>query len=489
VDASNHPATLAFAIDRSRPVPLTTQITATLRMAILDGQLEPGARLPSWLDLAAQLGVSRGTVKAAYESLEDEFLVVPCGAAGTRVAQPRTSIVPPTPNAEAISIAAPLSEITRSFSERPLPFQMGVPAQDAFPAKLWARLRTRAVREDASAPVAAPDPRGRPELRAQIAANLAITRGIHCHPDQVILTSGYKNGLCLTLLVLQLQGQRAWMEDPGYPIARMALEFAGLEIVPVPVDAEGLDVARGIAMAPDAAIAIVTPGQQAPTGVTMSAERRKELIGWAERHGGWIVEDDYLSELQLDRRAAPALMAGDASERVIHVGTFGKTLSPALGLGFVVAPLPLAQRFGEVAACLNPAPNLTTQLAVANFLADGHFLRHLRQMKALYRDRRNGLCARLNGYAMPKSFAGLAMVMPVPKDVDDVVLSREAFRHGIAPAPLSVFHHDRSKAAPGLLLCVTNLRGNVLERACDTLEKLLGGASNGNMRRSDLVEA
>ncbi len=489
MDALTHPATLAFAIDRARPVPLTTQITATLRTAILDGQLEPGARLPSWLDLAAQLGVSRGTVKAAYESLEDEFLVVPSGAAGTRVAQLRASKASATPTAEPIRIAPPLSEIEHGFFQRPLPFQMGVPAQDAFPAKLWARLRTRAVREDAGAPVGVPDPRGRPELRAQIAANLAITRGIHCHPDQVILTSGYKNGLCLTLLVLQLQGRRAWVEDPGYPIARMALEFAGLDIVPVPVDGEGLDIASGMALAPDAAVAIVTPGQQAPTGVTMSNRRRKELIAWAERHGGWIVEDDYLSELQLGGRAAPALMAGDTSERVIHVGTFGKTLSPALGLGFVVAPLSLAERFGEVAACLNPAPNLTTQLAVADFIADGHFLRHLRQMKALYKARRDGLRDRLAGHDAPESFAGLAMVLRLPKGVDDVALSREAVRHGIAPAPLSVWRHDRSKADPGLLLCVTNLRGNVLDRACDTLERLIAGLAPPDTSLSTLVEA
>ncbi len=261
--------------------------------------------------------------------------------------------------------------IERGFYLKPLPFQMGVPAQDAFPAKLWSRMRTKAVRDDAMAPVGPPDPRGHPDLRAQIASYLAIARGIRCLPDQIILTSGYKNGLSLAILTLQAQGRTAWMEDPGFPMARRALELTGMSIAYVPVDAEGIQVARGVEIAPDAAIAVVTAGQQAPTGVALSPRRRRELVAWAVREDGWIIEDDYLSELQLSGRAVPAFAGTDPNGRVIHVGSFGKTLSPALGLGFVVAPLSLAERFGEVAAFLNPAPNATTQLALAAFLAEG----------------------------------------------------------------------------------------------------------------------
>lgn len=462
----------AFAIDRSRTTPITVQISDTLRSAILDGRLGPGARLPSWLDLAAQLGVARGTVKAAYEVLADEFLVVSAGAAGTRVANRR----PASPVRGAIHIRRPLEGIEPGFSLQPLPFQMGVPAQDAFPAKLWARLRTRAARDDAMAPVGPPDPRGHPELRAQIASNLAITRGIACVPDQIILTSGYKNGLCLTILALRAHGRSAWIEDPGFPVTRMGLELGGVTPVAVPVDADGMRVDLGVAIAPDAAFAIVTPGQQAPTGVPLSSSRRRDLLAWAIREDAWIVEDDYLSELQLSGRAVPALAAQDTSGRVIHIGTFSKTMSPALGLGFMVVPVSLAAHFADVAACLNPAPNTTTQLALASFLAGGHFLRHLRQMKRLYRDRRDALHAQLGSGFTVESRPGLALLTRLPSGMDDVALAQQALDRGIAPLPLSIWHQDRAEARPGFLLCVTNLRNGHLDKACDTLAALIAEA-------------
>ena len=464
------PGRVAFAIDRTHSTPITAQITGTLRAAIVEGRLRPGTRLPSWLDLAAQLGVARGTVKAAYEALADEFLVFSAGAAGTRVAE---RAAPRPVEAKRIDIPRPLQDLERGFSLRPLPFQMGVPAQDAFPAKLWARLRTRAVRTNAMAPVGPPDPRGEPELRERIAAQLAITRGISCHPDQIVLTSGYKNGLCLTLLALGAQGRTAWVEDPCYPVARMGLTIGGVTPVPVPVDAKGLRVDMGVRLAPGAALALVTPGQQAPTGVTLSPERRAALLAWAAREEAWIVEDDYLGELQLGGRAAPSMAADDPAGRVIHLGTFSKTISPALGLGFVVAPLALAARFGEVAGYLNPAPNVTTQLALTDFLADGHFLRHLRHMKSLYRERRDALHARLDRDIRVDAFAGLAVIAHLPRGHDDVALAKRAPELGIAPAPLSIWNADPAEGQPGLVLCVTNLRPQILDKACDALAALI----------------
>lgn len=462
----------AVTIDRSRPTPIAEQIMINLRDAIKDGRLAAGARLPSWLDMANQLGVARGTVKSAYERLIDEELVVASGAAGTRVAK-RPADVPVQPTVE---IARPMIGIERGFYLKPMPFQMGVPAQDAFPAKLWSRMRTRAVREDAMAPVSPTDPRGHPELRAQIASYLAIARGIRCHPDQIILTSGYKNGLSLAIITLQAHGRSAWMEEPGFPMARIALGLAGMSPIAVPVDDEGIRVETGVALAPDAAIAIVTPGQQAPTGVVLSPKRRTELLAWATREDAWIIEDDYLSELQLSGRAAPALAGTDPNGRVIHIGSFGKTLSPALGLGFLVAPVALAARFGEVAAFLNPAPNATTQLAMTAFLAEGHYLRHLRHMKSLYRERRDALQACLGADFGTDAFAGLALLARLPAGSDDVALAATAIDAGIAPLPLSVWSSDPQTASPGFLLGVTNLRPGHLEKACAALRRLLADA-------------
>lgn len=463
-----------LTIDRSRAVPLTQQIAAGLRSAIVEGRLRPGARLPSWLDMAAQLGVSRGTVKAAYETLIDEMLVFSAGAAGTRVADrpaPRPVAV------RTVEIASPLQDAERGFGLRPLPFQIGVPAQDAFPAKLWARLRTRAVRANAIAPVTAPDPRGTAELRAQIAAQLAITRGIRCLPEQVILTSGYRGGLGLALITLGMTRRRAWVEDPGCPATRKALRLAGVDAVPVPVDARGLRVDWAVRTAPDAAIAIVTSGLQGPGGAALSTERHAALLAWAEREGRWIVEHDQASELLLDGRAPPAIAANDPGGRVIHIGSFDMTISGALGLGYLVAPIALAAQFAEVAAHLNPAPNPATQLALADFLGDGHFLRHMRHMKMLYRERRALLAQSLGDTVVFDEAAGLAAIMPLPAGTDDVALAAQAPALGIAPAPLSVWSADPGNARPGLLLGFTNLREPVAAKACEALARLIDSAT------------
>lgn len=463
-----NPAATGLAIDRTRAVPLTQQIAAALRSAIVEGRLRPGARLPSWLDMAAQLGVSRGTVKAAYETLIDEMLVFSAGAAGTRVADrpaPRPVAV------RSVAIAPPLQHAQHGFGLRPLPFQTGVPAQDAFPAKLWARLRTRAVRANAIAPVTAPDPRGTPELRTEIAAQLAITRGIRCLPDQIILTSGYRAGLGLALSTLGMAGRRAWVEDPGCPVTRKALRLAGVDAVPASVDERGLRIDRAVRAAPDAALAIVTSGLPGPGGAALSAERRAALLAWAEREEGWIVEHDQASELLLESRAPAAIAANDPSGRVIHIGSFDMTISGALGLGYLVAPIALAARFAEMAAHLNPAPNAATQLALAGFLGDGHFLRHVRHMKALYRERRD-LLARYLGDAILPELAGLAAIMPLPAGTDDVALAAQAPALGIAPAPLSPWSAEPGHARPGLVLGITNLREPIAAKACETLVRL-----------------
>jgi GntR family transcriptional regulator/MocR family aminotransferase len=451
---SPQPQPIEIPLRRARSEPLAEQIRGALRSAIVEGRLQPGDRLPSWLDLASQLGVARGTVKAAYEKLADEALVVSAGAAGTRVAE-TPAMRPQTP---AIVIRRPLEGWSRGYDLAPLPFQMGVPAQDAFPAKQWSRIRTRVG--------------GDPGLRAKIAGYLALTRGIRCLPDQVIVTNGYRNGLALAIRTLGARGQAVWMEDPGYPITRKGLELDGMTVVRAPVDGEGLDVDRAMELCPDAALAVVTPGQQAPTGVALSPERRRALLDWANANGSWIIEDDYLSELQLSGRAAPALAAEDATGRVIHIGSFGKTFSPALGLGFLVAPLALAERFGEVTACLQPAPNAATQLALSEFIGDGHYFRHLRQMKRLYGERRDVLLACL-GDALPLRKSGLALIADLPDGVDDVAIARKALDLGVAPTPLSVWYGDPNAAARGLLLSVTNLREGVAAKACETLRQLI----------------
>ncbi|MFC0259001.1 GntR family transcriptional regulator [Achromobacter marplatensis] len=460
---------LSIQVDRAAVAAIGDQIHASLRQAILDGRLAPGQRLPSGRDLAAQLGVARGTIRVAYDRLIAENLVFGAGPAGTRV-----SARPPTIEAvDALPIDRPLAAFNRPFSSAPRPFQMGVPAHDAFPAKLWARMRARALRDDAITDTAYADPRGEPVLRAQIASHLAISRQMQCHPDQIIVTGGYRQGLLLALTALRAQGRKAWIEEPGYPLGRRGLELIGATLEPVAVDAKGLRVDDGIARAPDAMLALVTPGQHAPLGVTLSRARRHALLDWAASSGAWIIEDDYLGELQLDGRAAPALASGAGAERVIHIGSFSKTLSPALGLGFVVAPRSLAERLVEVAAVLAPAPNRIAQLAVSEFLSNGHFLRHLRQMKALYTERRNLALTHVNRVLPGTLAAGLGVIAPLPQIADDIAVVRAARAHGLAPSALSAWHLSRGHAQRGLLLSVTNLHPDNIETACATLARIV----------------
>jgi GntR family transcriptional regulator / MocR family aminotransferase len=455
----------AFRLDRSAEQPLAEQLRRRIREAIVAGHLKPGARLPSWRDLAVQLGVARGTVREAYERLVDEQLVTASGAAGTFVAD----AVPPSSAplvTESAPLGGPMSDLFYAFSTAPMVFQMGVPAPDAFPTKLWARLFSACAKEQAFSPTAYPDPRGEPELREQLAAYLGIARGLRCSPEQVFVTAGFRGGLQLALTALQAAGRRVWVEEPAFPLTRAGIEAAGAQLVPVDVDHEGIVVEQGIEQAPDAALAVLTPGQQAPLGVTLSAARAERLLEWAESASAYVIEDDYLGELQLDGRAAPALAARDLGGRVVHLGTFSKTLSPFLGIGFLVAPLALVTRFFAVASSLSPAPSPATQLAISKLMREGHYLRHLRKTKRLYRARRDALRQQLGGQA-----AGLAILLSLPPGIDDRALARAARPLGLAPAPLSPWYTRKAEA--GLLLGISTASAERLEPACAALQGLI----------------
>lgn len=463
---------LPIAIDRSKKVPLSDQIYRATREAIESGRFASGARLPSWRDLAAQLGVSRGTVRVAYERLIAEQFAIGLGAAGTHVAERPSQSAGPASPPEAL----PLADLFYNFGTRPLPFQMGVPAQDGFPFKLWSRVLTREVRHSVMDPVSYPDPRGDPALRNEIAAYLAIARGIRCSPSQVFITGGFSGALGLVLQGLQLERKTAWIEEPGFPLTRTALKLAGITVKAIPVDADGLDVAAGKRVAADAALAIVTPGQQAPLGMTLSLARRLALLEWAKRNGAWIIEDDYLSELQLTGRAAPALASLDDGGRVIHIGTFSKTMSPTLRLGFMVVPPELVRRFGDVTASLAPAPAAGVQRAVAELMREGCYLRHLRHMKRLYAARKESVLRSLDkvarGAVKVKATAGLAVVIELPQSAPDVEIASRALPFGLAPSPLSPWYALPSKEK-GLLLGVTNISEDRVLADCKRLIELV----------------
>ncbi|AZG15950.1 PLP-dependent aminotransferase family protein [Cupriavidus pauculus] len=466
------PPPLHLQLDRTSRTSLAEQIRAGIAAAIESGVLAPGARLPSWMDLATQLGVARGTVKAAYERLVDAQLLVASRAAGTRVADQPAAV--PGPTGAARSIDADLqSALYQHFLPGPAVFQMGVPASDCFPVSLVARLRARAVRDEVEAPASYPDPRGEHALRREIAAHVALSRGIDCQPSQVFIAAGFTGALGVALRVIPAPGRAAWVENPGFLPSRTALSIAQFRTVAVPVDEDGLDVAHGERLAPDAAVALVTPGQHAPLGPTLSLARRMQLLDWAGRAGAWVIEDDYLGELQLRRRAAPALASLDRAGRVIHIGSFSKTISPTLRLGFVVAPPALVGRFEEAVACLGSAPGPAVQLATAEFMRDGHYMRHLRRMKRIYAQRSQTLLAALQARQFHAYAAGLAVVVQLPDGTDDRRIAREAYAYGLAPAPLSGFYCDPGTARAGLLLGAATAIERQVPNACDRLQQLI----------------
>jgi GntR family transcriptional regulator/MocR family aminotransferase len=463
---------LDLKLDRASKTSLSEQIRLGITGAIENGILVPGARLPSWVDLAAQLGVARGTVKTAYERLTDALLVVSSRAHGTRVSDHTTVARLGTERTRSIETEVQ-SELYQHFLPGPAAFQMGVPASDCFPSTLFARLRARAARDEVEAPAVYPDPRGEHELRREIAAHLALSRGIECQPSQVFISAGFTGALGIALRVIEAGGRKAWVENPGFLPSRRALEISRLTTVPVPVDEEGLDVRYGEAHAPDAAMALVTPGQQAPLGPTLSLARRVQLLEWARRTDGWIIEDDYLGELQLRRRAAPALASLDRAGRVIHIGSFSKTISPTLRLGFVVVPATLVSRFDEVVACLATAPGPAVQMATAEFMRDGHYMRHLRRMKRLYAGRSDALLATLQAKGFEVYPAGLAVVLRLAEGADDKTIAREAYAYGLAPAPLSRWYCAESTQRSGLLLGVATTIERQLPNNCDRLHYLI----------------
>lgn len=375
------------------------RVHAAMRAAIIDGLLAPGRQLPSSRALAAQTGIGRNMIVAAYEHLLNDGLIETRPGAGSFVAPD----LPPPP-----AIAAP-PDIPATGPRRP--FALGQTHVEAgLLARLGMALR-RHVAEARPADLAYGDPRGSAHLRRQIADWLAVNRGIRCSPDSIVVTSGTQHGLRLCADALLAPGDAVWFEDPGYGASRATLGAAGARLVPVPVDAEGLDPAA----APEPARAVyVTPSHQFPTGVTLSMRRRVALLDRAERAGMWVFEDDYDSEFRYSGPPLTAL-AGLSARRVIYLGTFAKTLFPGLRLGYLVLPPDAIGPVLRARAAFDRFMPVFLQDALGDLMADGTVAAHLRRMRRRYREDRDLLAARLadGGLRPVIPDQGLHMVVPL----------------------------------------------------------------------------
>ena len=351
---------------------------------------------------------------------------------------------------------------------------------DLFPVRLWAQLATRRLRTITAAQLDYGESGGIRVLREAIAAHVRIARGAECDADQVVIVAGAQQGLDLACRLLLDPGDRAWMEDPGYPGARSALVGAGARILPVRVDAEGLDVEAGVRGAGDARLVYVTPSHQYPLGVPMSLPRRLALLRWASRARAWVIEDDYDSEFRYGARPIPCLHGLDVDGRVIYVGSFSKTLFPALRLGFVIVPSDLQDRLVAARAAADQHPPVLDQTVLADFIAEGHFPRHIRRMRERYRERLEAVTAAAKRFCQGRLRlrpvqTGLHVVADLD-GADAVAVSREALTRGVEVAPLSAYYARPGRAANALVLGFAAARPEAATRAMERVAAAIEAA-------------
>jgi GntR family transcriptional regulator/MocR family aminotransferase len=489
---SQRPASLLVRLDSRLRAGLQQQIYGSIRRAILDGIVVPGVRLPSSRALAADLGVSRTTTLLALQQLQAEGYLAARRGSGTRVADElpddlverrgagRAGRVrhPALSRRGAALVTAPTG--ARRLDGPPRAFRLGTPALDLFPVALWSRLVSRRLRSITAAQLDYGDSAGLPVLREAIADHVQTARGTRCEAGQVMIVAGAQQAFELACRLLLDPGDRAWMEEPGYPGARSALRAAGARIVPVPVDDEGLDVEHGRRRAGDARLVYVTPSHQYPLGVPMSLSRRLALLGWARAARAWVIEDDYDSEFRYGARPIPCLHGLDVDGRVIYVGSFSKTLFPALRLGFLIVPSDLQAGLVAARAAADQHPPTLDQAVLADFILEGHFARHLRRMRVVYRERLEALTAAAERYC-----GGALRVRPVRTglhalaDLDGVEAGRvaqEAAARGVEATPLSAYCAGRARGPNGLVLGFGAVRPDASRRAMERLAAAIEAA-------------
>ena len=443
-------------LDRRSPAPLYRQIYDGIRDAILDRRLRAGQRLPSTRSLALELRVSRLPLLTAYEQLVAEGYLESRTGSGTFVASvpvgPPAAAGPrgrtPGPGRARRVTARDTDFLTAGTAEPWLAgwgaFRVSEPAVDRFPHEIWSRLVARHARAQRGSPegMRYGDPMGHRPFREAVAGYLRTARAVRCEADQVMAVSGSQQALSLIARVLVDPGRPVWVEEPGYAGARAVLRLRGARLVPVPVDDEGLDVSAGLERCPRASAAYVTPSHHAPMGMIMSASRRLQLLDWARTNGSWIVEDDYDSEYRYGSPQVPSLQGLDRDSRVLYVGTFSKVLFPALRLGYIVVPADLVAPFAAVRDATDIFPPTLLQAVLADFILEGHFARHVRRMRALYRERRAALVEAIREQLADAlrplgDAAGMHLVAVLSKGLDDRAASMRAARMGLWAMPLS----------------------------------------------------
>lgn len=484
-----------ISLDPRLSRPLHRQLYESMRSAILSRQLRAGTRLPSTRSLADDLGISRNTVLAAFDQLTAEGYLDGKTGSGTYVAATIPDDLLSVRNRIAArAAAAPPQRIAKRTAALPAKinttrgkrraFEPGLPALDLFPVKLWGRLVARQWTKNSALldTLGYGEVAGHPRLREAIAHYVGAARGVQCDAAQVIITYGIQHAIDIAARVLIDPGDAVWFEEPGYTAARGTLIGAGARLVFVPVDSEGMDVAEAVERCATPRLIYVTPSHQFPLGVTMPVARRLQLLDAARRAGAWILEDDYDSEYRHTTRPVPSIQGLDSQGRVIYLGTFSKVLFPALRLGYMVVPPALVDTFLRVRLLSGRRSPAVDQLVVADFIEEGHFERHIRRMRAVYRERQEALLD-----AAAKHLHGIATVSPSEAGMhtmawldglDDAAAAEAAAREDIETAPLSAYCAE-SKMPSALVLGYGAVTPRQIRVATEKLARALEHARKG----------
>lgn len=446
---------------RDPGMPAYRWLYSSLRNEILSGRLRPGARLPSSRDLASQYGLARGTVINAFEQLKSEGYVVGTVGSGTHVsrvlperllhvaAKRAAKALPSLRQQPTSSDYGKRAVLFPGYENRPVrAFRANLPALDLFPIALWAKISLRCLYRISTRNLMGCSPLGYGPLRRAITDYLSSSRGVRCVPEQVAIVSGVQEALDVAARLLLNPGEEVCVENPGYPGAILVFQALGAKVCPAGIDDQGIALhqlpARGVRLI------YVTPGHQFPLGTTMSLARRLQLLGWAEKSGAVIFEDDYDGEYRYSGRPIPALQGLDESGLVLYAGSFSKVLFPALRLGYVVIPFGLIDRFEAIQSLtLRHAP-LLEQLVLTDFITEGHFGRHLRRMREIYAERLSVLLeeanARLRGLLeISKIEAGLQTAGWLPEGLDAETATAAAAKRNVDVTPIG-----RYSQGPGL---------------------------------------
>jgi len=461
---------LFVKVEKLAVTPIYRQIEGQIRNAILTGIIKPGLRLPASRVLARDIGVSRPTIVQVYEYLSFEGFLETRRGAGTFVSRTLPNYIPPksiqqestelrnNPATNPLSIiGAKFADLKPSMNRAPFAaFLPNVPAFDQFPISRWQKIRSRCLRLNRTNLLGYEDSAGFMPLRCSIAEYLAVHRGDHCNPEQILIVPGATFAFHLAVMLLTNPGDKVWLEDPGPDGVRLMLKTLGRKVINLDVERDGMDVMGGISKHGDARLAFTMPSRQHPLGVTLSLTKRLTLLDWAQKNKSWIIEDDYDSEFRYSGRPLASMRSIDTTKSVIYVGTFSKSLFPSLRIGYLVLPESLIRAFRNATGTMARSVSTLDQATLAQFITEGHFSAYIRQMHSLYSSRRvlftelaKQKLSGLLDVEVPDS--GMNAIGWLPLGTNDTAICEKLRDAGLYTFPLSLFR-DRPSNRAGLVM-------------------------------------